>query len=295
MSLEGLTEDESKVYDALLTEYSLYVKKLEATKRKLAASIADTPDRFAADFHTPEELLQMRLGRSADSIRGGMLESLADRLARLNFGPVERVIVSGGADRDECQKMKCPQSYVSGERKTVLWTRYSNESIVTEAAKLVQFITEDRSHRIGTRLWAAKLEEARARVRQAPREKRPKKHIFDLYTADASVGYGEMKAGGNLDNTKARVEVTEMVKAALALDTGYERLRFFIAYANNGEGKSIAGMLPEYFEPGHLLVGRQLWAQLLPDSVSVDRFEQLRAAAAAAARRQTNDAAQADS
>lgn len=248
----------------------------DAVRRREAELARDAEigaNPFKAALFSPEECRAQRMGRSVDSMLGNTLETLFHGAAELRYpGRCPSTVIGSGADAG-CADLPrgSGSTYLDGTPKPILWSRLDREEARRSAAAFCEEIYADKSMRIGTPAFATRLGELRASLRRVPLQKTPWSVILDFWCDAPGVGFGEIKSGGELDNTKAAIEVQELLVAALISP---EQIvpRIVVLYANRGEGNRIKGALPYYFERSHLLVGEQAWELVLPAGISGAEF-----------------------
>jgi hypothetical protein len=135
------------------------------------------------------------------------------------------------------------------------------------------------TERIGTAAFAAALNARIEELGRLPRAPEPWYVRVDLYVDDPGIGLAELESGGELDSSNVKGQPEKLVLAGLALARTNTPLHFCLAYANQGEGRSIRGGLPGYLTyasavppSSGLLVGSQWWERLLPPGLSFASF-----------------------
>ena len=208
--------------------------------------------------------------RSFDASHGIWLEEVSAAIVRHKFGGGESKTFTGFATRR-------PRSAHKVTTKTVdIWSSADPDLVKNEAKKLLAYI--EKGHKIGSQEFAKKYQQAVGKVNAGGRVNPWLSHADMGITDD---GFFQIKAGGNLDESKAPAEVSKLMEACLAY--GDERMlpRFGLCYANRGEGKAPDGSLPKYFnwspsdKNSPMLVGAQFWEHILPKSVSYPLFLQM--------------------
>jgi hypothetical protein len=136
-----------------------------------------------------------------------------------------------------------------------------------------------RFKRIGTAAFAAALNARIEELGRLPRAPEPWYVRVDLYVDDPGIGLAELESGGELDSSNVKGQPEKLVLAGLALARTDTPLHFCLAYANQGEGRSIRGGLRGYLAyasavppSSGLLVGSQWWERLLPPGLSFASF-----------------------
>lgn len=264
--------DEAAVDRILERELSRLAGSFQERQRLLAEGGVAGGNPFKAGLLSEDEILAQRTGRSFDSMLGNTLETILHALAEARYPGCSPQTVLGVGSGPDCHLRRRPPgaTYRDGSAKTVIWTRLKREHVCAVAATLCEGIAES-GVRIGSPAFAAALTEARDEVRGHGLCKEAWPVMVDMWVEDENVGFGEVKAGGELDNTKAKIEVQELLVAALVLER--QRVpRVFVLYSNRGEGRAIGGGLPTYFEPSNLLVADDVWSLVLPEGMSVAEF-----------------------
>ncbi|WEV43776.1 TdeIII family type II restriction endonuclease [Lactobacillus sp. ESL0684] len=86
----------------------------------------------------------------------------------------------------------------------------------------------------------------------------------------------ELKAGGNLDtkNTKSNVSEVENLKLIFKI-FGNNESKFATCYNNNGEGNTPKGTIFNKLSSKEQAVGKNFWEEILPKSLTYDKFIQI--------------------
>lgn len=233
----------------------------------------DGANPFKVGLFTDEEIAAHRQGRSVDSKLGNTLEHLCARLAAERYPDACPTTILGDGVRPEMlDGVRTPQGsrYRPGAPKPVVWSRLDARLVQAAAGELTDHIHRT-GERIGSEAFAARLAAARADIREAPLQDDPWPAITDFWCAHPDLGFAEVKAGGNLDNTKARAEVQELLRTALVAPDAAIQPRVHVCYPSRGDD-DVAGALPSYLERSHLLIGREMWSRVLPEPVTYEAF-----------------------
>lgn len=228
---------------------------------------------FKVGLFSDAEIAAHRAGRSVDSRLGNALEHLLFRLAASRYPDAcPTTILGEGVTADMVAGLRTPRGsrYRPGRPKPVVWSKLPERVVRAAAARLTDHIHRT-GERIGSDAFSRHLTEARATVREAPRAADPWPAVSDFWCARPELGFAEVKAGGNLDNTKARVEVEELIRTALIVPDPSVQPRVLVCYATKGS-HGVAGSLSSYLEPSHLLAGEDVWSRVLPSEVSFADF-----------------------
>jgi hypothetical protein len=223
---------------------------------------------------SPSVAAASKLTRSLTSRLGRRLAAIARELAVAKYGPgnVPSVMFSDTI----VTRPAAPAALVDD---TAIYTQLDENEVRNAAIRLLRWAGSELDQRIGTERFREKFIEEVTALRRQGRAAEPWFTRVDLYVDSAGIGLAELESGGELDSSNVKGQPEKLVLAALALGSADVPLHFCLAYANRGEGESIAGQLPKYFAPagdlrgsGGLLIGSQWWSRLLPVDVSFDRF-----------------------
>ncbi len=86
----------------------------------------------------------------------------------------------------------------------------------------------------------------------------------------------ELKAGGDLDSSNAPSNVEKLL--TIYVDMGIENCKAYFAtlYNKDGEGNTWKGAVKKHLAyPEMFLIGKNLWAKILPNEISFEKFEEI--------------------
>lgn len=268
--------DENALGRILYAEISRFHSARVRREQKLRATSELGANPFKEGLFDEEERIAHRMGRAVDSMLGNTLETILHALAAERHpGMCPETILGDGVRVEMIGSRPRGSRYRDRSGKPVLWSRRSRSEVRQAAMSLSHEIKESGgTARIGSARFETLLAGAREQMRQVPLEKEAWPVILDFWCDAPNVGFGEVKAGGALDNVKARIEVEEILVASLVAPELITP-RIFVLYPNRGQGKTISGGLPTYFEPSHLRVAERVWEPVLPKGFSGKRFVEL--------------------
>lgn len=265
-------------------------ERFERRRRTKQAQLRDAhrsgANPFKSGYFTEGELVHHRLSRSVDSILGNCLEATIAQMARARYPlATPTTITSGGLRPEDVADLPPPPGarYADATMKPVLWTNLPYNAVCRSAATIITQMSASR-WRIGDDPLMALIATERRRLHALEeREMAPWAMVADLWCSDPAIGVCEVKMGGNLDNTKAQVEVERLLRVALAAPEMIAP-RVAVLYSSGKTEGTTDGALPGLMDPDHLLVGPATWELLLPPEVTYARFMELHHQCAAAAR-----------
>lgn len=85
----------------------------------------------------------------------------------------------------------------------------------------------------------------------------------------------EIKAGGDLDTTKAPAEVDKLLMLYVLLGQPDTQIRFATLYNKDGEGNNWKGTITKYLTPELLWIGKSFWEMMVPYNITFSKFESL--------------------
>ena len=85
----------------------------------------------------------------------------------------------------------------------------------------------------------------------------------------------EIKAGGNLDSSKAPGDVQKMLDFYAAVGTTNAELHFATLYNYRGEGQRFTGTITSYIAEDMLLISEDFWEFVLPEDISFEDFKEI--------------------
>lgn len=203
---------------------------------------------------------------SFESKSGNMMEDVARDIAKLTFGTSKVPKAIKGANITSQEFQTFSENY--NKKPQIIVSKRNLNECKTSAHKLQINNKGDRNN-IST--LNQKI------IREIYAKKIRKVQDINTKPVDLIIDTGkklmlfEMKAGGNLDSSKAPGDIEKMLTWACMLDRPCE-LYFSTLYHKDGEGNTWKGSVKKYLSPDAILIGSKFWEKILPSDVSFKDF-----------------------
>lgn len=290
MSAAPAHYNEDALRDILNRGAQRFQERRAVKERELRARHGKGANPFKEGFFTDDELIQHRLSRSVNSVLGNCLEGTVAEMARARYRGLTPTCITAPSGSGAQHEGATPPGarYADGSAKPVLWSTYLYGEVCAAAAALLADL-KSGGYRVGDQRFTQALAQARQALAASPHRGDPWPMVADLWVQHQAIGVCEIKMGGNLDSTKALVEVEHLLRLAIASPIPMNP-RIVVLYSSGKSEGQVAGALPSLMNPDHLLVGADAWERLLPEGVTFSRFLELHHAVARAAQAHASEA-----
>jgi hypothetical protein len=268
--------DQAFVVAGILGVCEGITKSLQADQKK---------DSTENNFMKPSNMSkQSKLNRSFDSKLGNFTQHLCREMAIHRFGQ-ERVLNTVCAD-NVSSNFIVPEN--GTQLGTTIYTAYSEEMIDQKVDSVMSAIkhspTGENKLLIGSqeieKLLKTKIVELNDQLAVQKEELEIHKYHADLIVDGRDGGIFEIKAGGNLDISKAEGEARDLLRAYFAYGKKDLPVNFACLYNNRGSGERIKTNLYSFFSDttaqsnkSGLLIEEQWWNKMLPETVPFSNFK----------------------
>lgn len=249
----------------------LRLSNLQNLHIKLAREVDHNPFLRAISFDIS---IKSKLSRSLTAKLGNTLALVARDLAKIRYGQnnVPSVIAKASLDKKNIEN-------TAHHQDTLIATDTPKDDLLSASNSLIRYAGSEA--KIGSKKFRQQYMKTIEELNRLPRIDIWFTQV-DLYIDNNDLGFCELESGGELDSANVTAQPAKLIRAGLALGEPEKRLFFCLAYANKGEGNSIKGGLPKYFEYESeaetregLVVGSAWWHKVLPKNISYENFLQI--------------------
>jgi hypothetical protein len=255
---------------------SILTKRLSDVASALEKGVPDNYKRKGHNFllaaMPPKSALEMVFTSSLESKLGNAMEDCAKGIAKITFGndAVPPIYLGIGATEEDKHHFLNSGSYkkLAANRQVVL-TRKNVDLI---KAYVETIYTKHRRERGGGGITQDILQKEVVGATYTDAINYLVEPVDLLVCAPGQSTFCmEIKAGGDLDSTKASAETKKLltVCAAAGIGAGY----FSTLYNKNGEGNGFTGAMTEYLASDVIKAGSAFWELILPEDVSFEKFK----------------------
>lgn len=259
---------------------TILIERLTTMGRSLKK---DTPKNYQKKSHNfllsalpQERVLEMVFTSSLESKLGNAMENSAKDIARVRFGEeaIPQIYLGEGSqEQDKPDYLASMAGRRLGKNQQIILTRRNQEQIEAHAATVRNRYQRKRGG-IGQGISQHILREEIVGAEYDMTE-----HVTSIavdlliYLPARMTMCMEIKAGGDLDSTKAKEETLKLLTLCAAANAthGY----FATLYNKSGEGKGFSGAMTSYLAPDMMKSGSEFWGSILPDTMSYDDFQKL--------------------